>query len=255
MPWSSFGRRPSKWLQSKRRKNPEKTNNSDDRQTDIGALMEPTQPSGITSESTNDTEQANNTNVPLKPTQNSGDTTASSEPEDLWAKAEQRLAQDEKMGPILKKAIEIIEEAGLKSGPHGTANHHQLHSFLDTKVYELKQKELKVRFDDRCIGVRDQFTKLIGNILVLKDIVNAAASASPPAALACAGLTVSLLVRPSHPPTRSIQLCVLLKWTLANSPLALHPSSRSKRQPSEGTGENFGLDSSAPHEGRSLLAF
>lgn len=198
MPWSSFGHRPLKWLQSKRRKNPEKTNNSDDRLTDIGALIEPTQPSGISSESTSDTEQANNTNVPLKPTQDPGDSTASSEPEDLWAKAEQRLAQDEKMSPILKKAIEIIEEAGLKSGSHGTADHQQLHSFLDTKVDELKQKEWKVRFDDRCIGVRDQFTRLIRNILVLKDIVNTAASASPPAALACAGLTVSLLVSSPH---------------------------------------------------------
>lgn len=194
MPWF-FRHRPSKWLQSKRKKNLEKTDNSD-RLNDIGALIEPTTPSGQTSESTatSDNEQANNTNVPLKPTQNSGDTATSREPEDLWAKAEQRLAQDEKMGRILKKATEIIQEAGLRAGSHGTADHQQLHSFLDTKVDELKQKEWKVRFDDRCIGVRDQVTKLIRNILVLKDVVTTAASASPPAALACAGLTVSLLV-------------------------------------------------------------
>lgn len=102
------------------------------------------------------------------------------------------------MGRILKEATEIIEESGLKAGPHGTADHQQLRSFLDTKVDELEQKKWMVRVDDHYIGVRDQLTRLIRNILVLKDVVSTAASASPPAAIVCAGMTVSLLV--SAPP-------------------------------------------------------
>lgn len=207
MRWPRSRPKPLEWFQSKRRGNAKKTHKSD-RLNDIHALVEPTEPSGETSESTNDTEQANNTNVPLKTTQNSGETTASSEPEDLWAKAEQRLAQDEKMGRILKKATEIVEESGLKAGSHGTANHQQLRSFLNTKVDELEQKKWTVRFDDRYIEVRDQLTRLIRHILVLKDVVNTAASASPPAALTCAGLTVSLLVSSSPPQnTRCNYVC------------------------------------------------
>lgn len=182
-----------KWVQSKRRENSEKTNNGH-QLNDIDALIEPTKPPGESSEATTDAKQPNSTNVPLKLTQNSGETITSSEPESLWAKAEQRLAQDEKMSRILKEATEIVEESGLKAGSHGTADHQQLRSFLNTKVDEMEEKKWMVRVDDHYIGVRDQLTRLIRNILVLKDVVNTAASASPPAAIVCAGMTVSLLV-------------------------------------------------------------
>ena len=137
----------------------------------------------------------NNTNVPPEPTEKPKGTTASGESEDLWKEAEQRLIKDERMAPILKEASRIIEESGLKIGSPGTADHQQLGSFLDTQVEELEDKRWIIHFGDHFISVRDQLTRIFKNIIVLKDIVNTAASSTPPVAMACASVTVSLLVR------------------------------------------------------------
>ncbi|KAJ5493989.1 hypothetical protein N7463_010076 [Penicillium fimorum] len=67
------------------------------------------------------------------------------------------------------------------------------HALVD-RVEELKQKELVIQIDDRYIKVREQLVRAIRNVLVLKDLVTAAASASPPVAMVCAGMTVTLIL-------------------------------------------------------------
>ncbi|KAJ6084525.1 hypothetical protein N7486_011325 [Penicillium sp. IBT 16267x] len=87
--------------------------------------------------------------------------------EDLWAQAKQSLSADPKKKEILDEATGILEAYGLKLD----GNHQQLCSFLDDRVSELEEKKWMV-----------------------KDIVSAAASASPPAAIACVGVTVCLML-------------------------------------------------------------
>lgn len=113
---------------------------------------------------------------------------------DLLATAYQQLLQDKQIEPILKKAALILEASGLDLGTNGVADLQQLHKSLNTKVDELKQKEWEISIDDHHIKVKDQLYGVINNVLVLKDIINTAASACAPAAIVCAGVTVSLLV-------------------------------------------------------------
>jgi hypothetical protein len=135
-----------------------------------------------------------NANDTLEQTKNPEKVTTSADINDLWAKARQRLAQDKDMGPILEEASQILEDSGLRVGFHGAAEHQQLQSSLDAKLEELKQKELVVQVDDRLIKVREQLARVVRNVLVFKDLVSTAASASVPVAIVCAGMTVSLLV-------------------------------------------------------------
>ncbi|KAJ5560315.1 hypothetical protein N7513_002714 [Penicillium frequentans] len=120
--------------------------------------------------------------------------TTSAEVENLWSKARQILAQNENMGPILVEAANIVEQSGLTFDLHGAAGHQQLHSSLNAKVEELKQKEWVVQIDDHYVHVRERLIKAIRNVLVLKDFVSTAAAASPPVAIVCAGMAVSLLL-------------------------------------------------------------
>ena len=136
-----------------------------------------------------------NTNVPPEPTEKPKGTTSSGESEDLWEEAEQRLVKDERTAWILKEASQIVEESGLKIGSPGMADHQQLGSFLNTQVKELEDKRWIIHFGDHFIRVRDQLTRIFKNIIVLKDVINTAASSSPPVAVACASMTVSLLVK------------------------------------------------------------
>ena len=136
-----------------------------------------------------------NTNVPPEPTEKPKGTTSSGESEDLWEEAEQRLVKDERTARILNEASQIVEESGLKIGSPGTADHQQLGSFLNTQVKELEDKRWIIHFGDHFIRVRDQLTRIFKNIIVLKDVINTAASSSPPVAVACASVTVSLLVK------------------------------------------------------------
>ena len=103
--------------------------------------LEPKQSSRELSNATNDGGQLKSTNVPPGPTEKPKETTSSGEFEDLWAKAEQRLTQDQRMAQILKEASQIVEQSSLKIESHGMADHQQLGSFVDTLVNELEEKD------------------------------------------------------------------------------------------------------------------
>ncbi|KAJ5622880.1 hypothetical protein N7490_011485 [Penicillium lividum] len=51
-----------------------------------------------------------------------------------------------------------------------------------------------IQIDDHYINVKEKITQVIRNILVLKDLVSTAASASPPVAIVCASMTIALLM-------------------------------------------------------------
>lgn len=109
------------------------------------------------------------------------------------------------------------------------------------------RKRRIIHFGNHFIGVRDQLTRIFKNIIVLKDVINTAAAGTPPMAVACAGVTVSLLVKTTY--------ChfLLLNWTLANSSEALYPSGGATRQTLGGTGKSFILNSLSPYDGRFIL--
>ncbi|KAJ6004873.1 hypothetical protein N7540_012672 [Penicillium herquei] len=114
--------------------------------------------------------------------------------EDLWVKARELLAQDKKMCLVLDEANRILEQSGVKTGTQGKTDHEKLHSSLTSKVEELKLKEMVIHIDDHYINVKEKLIKAIRNVLVLKDLVTTAASASPPVAIVCASMTVALLM-------------------------------------------------------------
>lgn len=116
------------------------------------------------------------------------------ESDDLLAIAHQKLLQDKEIGPILKKATIILGESGLHVGTNGVLDLQQLHKSLDNKVNELQEKEWEISIDGHYINVKEKLYRAMKNVLVLKDVITTAASACPPAAIACAGLTVSLTV-------------------------------------------------------------
>lgn len=121
-------------------------------------------------------------------------TSTTSDPLDLWSEAEKRLRQDEKMNRVMDEAVEILEEFGMKIGSYATADRQQLGEFLDARVDDLEQKKWIVRVGGHSIGVQDQLTRIFKNVLVVKDIVTTAAAVSPPAAIVCASMTVSMQV-------------------------------------------------------------
>ncbi|KAG2414604.1 hypothetical protein HFD88_003795 [Aspergillus terreus] len=118
--------------------------------------------------------------------------TTSKPPDDLWAEADKRLRQDEKMNRVMDEAVGILEEFGMKVGSYATADHQQLSEFLDARVDDLEQKKWIVKVGGHSIGVQDQLTRIFKNVLVLKDIVTSAAAANPPAVIVCASMTVSM---------------------------------------------------------------
>lgn len=136
---------------------------------------------------------------PTRPRNNSEKAATSVKTEDLWEKARQKLVQDKKLATILEQAEAIVEQRigkdpALKSDTNGTVDLQKLHSSLETKVEELKQKRSVVRINDDDIEVREQLTRVIDNVLKFKDVITQAASLSPPVAILWAGLTVSLLL-------------------------------------------------------------
>jgi hypothetical protein len=86
-------------------------------------------------------------------------------------------------------------ELGSDLKPSGTEDRqNQLFQLLDAKTRELKDKKWKIRFGDHTSEVGDLLTRTSKNVLMAKDVITSAASASPPAAIACAGVTVVLTV-------------------------------------------------------------
>ena len=106
---------------------------------------------------------------------------------DIRAQAKQNSSAEPKTKELLDEATRVLEEFGLKLDE----NQQQLCSFLDDKVSELEEK--KWMFYERRGSVQDLLTGIFKNILKAKDTVNTAAPAIPPAAIACAGVTVCLV--------------------------------------------------------------
>ncbi|KAI9929342.1 hypothetical protein MW887_000810 [Aspergillus wentii] len=116
-------------------------------------------------------------------------------PDNLWERAEHKLTENEDKRKIVQAGLEILGSQ-LKSNclqPRGTASRQeQLCGLLELKTRELEEKKLTVRFLDNEVSVRDKVTKTFRNILLFKDIISPATASSPPAAIACAGVTVVL---------------------------------------------------------------
>ena len=129
----------------------------------------------------------------LKSTPN---TATCSESTDLWERAEQILSNDQGKKEILQAYLEILESelgSGLKA--RGTVDRQeQLCELLDAKIRELEKKKWMLQFGEYNVDFRTLLTGTFKSVLLVKDIVHSAASASPPAAIACAGVTVILTV-------------------------------------------------------------
>jgi hypothetical protein len=132
------------------------------------------------------------------PLESKPDAATSSEADNLWVRAEQILSNDKRKREILQAYLGILEsQLGSELKPSGTADRQkQLCQLLDAKTQELENKKWKVRFGDHNVEVRDLLTGAFKNVLIAKDLIHSAASASPPAAIACAGVTIVLTVRP-----------------------------------------------------------
>jgi hypothetical protein len=107
------------------------------------------------------------------------------------------LSKDKEKRKILKAYLEILgSELGSELKPSGSIDRQkQLCQLLDTKTQELEDKKWNVRFGDHAVEVSNLLDGAFKNVLIAKDLINSAAVASPPAAIACAGVTVVLTVR------------------------------------------------------------
>ncbi|KAL6228936.1 hypothetical protein BDW75DRAFT_235566 [Aspergillus navahoensis] len=112
------------------------------------------------------------------------------QPSDLWVRAEQTLRHNSEVDKILTASAEILESNyGLKLQPRDTSHHKQLCDFLEAKAIQVEEKKWVIHLGNHSITVRDQLTKVFKNVLAIKDIISTAASSSPPASLAFAGIT------------------------------------------------------------------
>lgn len=117
------------------------------------------------------------------------DATTPSEADNIWVRAEKKLSEDNEKRKILQAYLDILEsELGSKLKPSGTADRQkQLCQLLDSKTQELEDKNNDKQFSNLLAGA-------FKNVLIAKDLVNSAAIVSPPAAIACAGVTIVLTV-------------------------------------------------------------
>ncbi|PYI16076.1 hypothetical protein BO99DRAFT_341110, partial [Aspergillus violaceofuscus CBS 115571] len=120
---------------------------------------------------------------------------STSQPNDLWTLAEQKLKQNPELAEVLSESISILGFENSHDVQHGDPSYHkQLCNFLNAKAAEVEAeteaKKWVVRLGDHSIVVRDQLNKVFKNILAVKEVVSTAASASPPASIACAGVMV-----------------------------------------------------------------
>lgn len=115
---------------------------------------------------------------------------------DLWLMAEQRLKEDTNLERILAAATEILEaEFNFRASTTASTTCVQLCRFLDIQTHELEEKKWVVKLGQHSIKVEDQLTRTFRNMLMMKDVINTATAASPPAALACAGVMICLKVK------------------------------------------------------------
>jgi hypothetical protein len=175
------------------------------------------------------------------------DTTTPSEADNIWLRAEKTLSEDNEKKKIFQAYLEILEsEFGTKLKPSGTADRQkQLCQLLDSKTQELEDK-WKVRFGDHDKQIGNLLHGAFKNVLMAKDLVNSAASANPPAAIACAGVTVVLTV--SITPYQCTQCVFIFAYISAAS----HSSRRAKYNSSQGLGIYLRVNLPPSHHGRSL---
>ncbi|KAJ5080904.1 hypothetical protein N7456_013614 [Penicillium angulare] len=116
----------------------------------------------------------------------------SSRPEndDIWVQADKSLRENTKTAEVLENAARILQESGLIFAEESAQKHLQLCNFLNEKSRTLEDRKWVV--GEWKPASRIKLTKIFQNILMVKDIITSAASASPPAAIACAGLIVAL---------------------------------------------------------------
>ena len=107
------------------------------------------------------------------------------------------LSKDTEKRKILQAYLEILgSELGSELKPSGSIDRQrQLCQLLDTKTQELEGKKWNVRFGDHAVEVSTLLDGAFKNVLIAKNLINSAVIASPPAAIACAGVTVVLTVR------------------------------------------------------------
>ncbi|KAL4740402.1 ankyrin repeat protein [Aspergillus similis] len=118
------------------------------------------------------------------------------EPFDPWLEAEHLLKKDETRNKIWEESIHILKSRlGLSYQDDGNATRvNDLRTFLDAITRRLDDKKWSVLHDIGQGDTRQKLTKVCQNVLLVKDVISPAAATSPPAAIACAGITVGLLL-------------------------------------------------------------
>ena len=124
------------------------------------------------------------------------DAATSIEADSIWVRAEKKLTNDEKKKELFQAYLGILEsQLGWKLKAGGTADRQkQLCQLLNDKTKELEDKKWKVRFGDHKVDVSDKLARAFQNVLIAKDLIISASSTSPPAAIACIGVTLLLTV-------------------------------------------------------------
>ncbi|GIJ98076.1 hypothetical protein Aspvir_000186 [Aspergillus viridinutans] len=119
--------------------------------------------------------------------------------DDLWLKAELLLKKNEKTSRILAAATEILEaDFRFQVPSNALIARDQICSFLDAQARELEEKKWVVTLGGHSIEVEDRLTRTFRNVLIVKDIIHTAAAASPPAAVACAGVMLVVQAVEQH---------------------------------------------------------
>lgn len=113
--------------------------------------------------------------------------------DNVWQQADQELCRDEKKKEIFDAYIKILEaKYGENLAARGSPEYQdQMKKLLDTKTEELG----KIKWKSRAATASR-------TILHAKDLIDTAVSASPPAVIACAG--VSVILKVSEPTSLAI---------------------------------------------------
>ncbi|KAI9039296.1 uncharacterized protein KD926_009738 [Aspergillus affinis] len=108
---------------------------------------------------------------------------------DLWAIADQDVRKNAQLNKILTASAEILaSKHGLEFTDTDT-DRAQLCNFFDRKAQQIEDQKWVFRLGEHTFEVREQLVRVSKKSLAPKDIITAGASASPPAAIACAALT------------------------------------------------------------------
>ncbi|KAJ5901486.1 hypothetical protein N7495_002014 [Penicillium taxi] len=105
-----------------------------------------------------------------------------SEDDDVWVKAEKLLKKDDATKNIMKTAANILRVNGYQFDDNDPQKRQKISSPLNDQSQVLEKQ----------IASRGILYKILQNIQSFKDIITTAASASSPAAIACAGFMVVL---------------------------------------------------------------